>query len=53
MPIDLRIDTPRFDYDENGQVRTYTAANGTGSTFNYNQTGKLTDLVIGTWPSDR
>ncbi|ANN35888.1 type IV secretion protein Rhs (plasmid) [Bacillus thuringiensis serovar coreanensis] len=38
----------RFDYDENGQVRTYTAANGTGSTFNYNQTGKLTDLVIGT-----
>ncbi|MED3085626.1 DNRLRE domain-containing protein [Bacillus toyonensis] len=38
----------RFDYDENGQVRTYTAANGTGSTFNYDQIGKLTDLVIGT-----
>lgn len=38
----------RFDYDENGHVRTYTAANGTGSTFNYDQIGKLTDLVIGT-----
>lgn len=38
----------RFDYDEAGHVRTYTAANGTGSTFNYNQIGKLTDLVIGT-----
>ncbi|WP_255258214.1 DNRLRE domain-containing protein [Bacillus toyonensis] len=40
--------TYRFDYDEIGHVRTYAAANGTGSTFNYNQIGKLTDLVIGT-----
>ncbi|OOR07366.1 wall-associated protein [Bacillus cereus] len=40
--------TYRFDYDENGHVRTYAAANGTGSTFNYDQIGKLTDLVIGT-----
>ncbi|MBJ8095594.1 DNRLRE domain-containing protein [Bacillus cereus] len=40
--------TYRFDYDENGHVRTYGAANGTGSTFNYDQIGKLTDLVIGT-----
>jgi len=40
--------TYRFDYDENGHVRTYTAANGTGSTFNYDHIGKLSDLVIGT-----
>ncbi|MBJ8055061.1 DNRLRE domain-containing protein [Bacillus cereus] len=40
--------TYRFDYDENGQVRMYTAANGTGSTFNYDHIGKLSDLVIGT-----
>lgn len=40
--------TYRFDYDENGHVRTYAAANGTGSTFNYDQIGKPTDLVIGT-----
>ncbi|OOR21504.1 DNRLRE domain-containing protein [Bacillus cereus] len=40
--------TYRFDYDEAGHVRTYTAANGTGSTFNYDHIGKLSDLVIGT-----
>ncbi len=35
--------TYRFDNDEVGHVRTYTAANGTGSTFNYDYTGKLSD----------
>ncbi|QWI47206.1 hypothetical protein EXW55_30675 (plasmid) [Bacillus mycoides] len=40
--------TYRFDYDEQGHVRTYAAPNRAGSTFNYDQTGKLTDLVMGT-----
>ncbi|PFD17402.1 hypothetical protein CN269_29965, partial [Bacillus thuringiensis] len=40
--------TYRFDYDEQGHVRTYAAPNRAGSTSNYDQTGKLTDLVIGT-----
>lgn len=40
--------TYRFDYDEQGHVRTYAAPNRAGSTFNYDQTGKLKDLVIGT-----
>ncbi|HDR7512209.1 DNRLRE domain-containing protein [Bacillus toyonensis] len=40
----------RFDYDDHGNVRTYTAGNGSGSTFNYDQTGKVSDLVVGTKP---
>ncbi|WP_242311941.1 DNRLRE domain-containing protein [Bacillus cereus group sp. BfR-BA-01331] len=40
--------TYRFDYDEQGHVRTYAAPNRAGSTFNYDQIGKLKDLVIGT-----
>ncbi|MBK5473051.1 hypothetical protein JFU54_21695 [Bacillus sp. TH19] len=40
--------TYRFDYDDQGNVRTYTAGNGSGSTFNYDQANKIKDLVIGT-----
>jgi RHS repeat-associated protein len=40
--------TYRFDYDERGNVRTYTAANGSGATFNYDDAGQVTNLSIGT-----
>ncbi|WP_033706514.1 DNRLRE domain-containing protein, partial [Bacillus mycoides] len=40
--------TYRFDYDDQGNVRTYTAGNGSGSTFNYDHANKLKDLVVGT-----
>ncbi|PFV87180.1 hypothetical protein COL21_29095 [Bacillus thuringiensis] len=43
----------RFDYDDQGHVRTYTAGNGCGSTFNYDYTGKVSDLVIGTKSSSQ
>ncbi len=31
-----------------GNVRTYTAGNGSGSTFNYDHANKIKDLVVGT-----
>ncbi|EJV47192.1 YD repeat (two copies) [Bacillus toyonensis] len=34
--------------DENGHVRTYIAPNDAGVTYNYDQTGKLSDLAIET-----
>ncbi len=40
--------TYRFDYDDQGNVRTYTARNGSGSTFNYDYANKSKDLVVGT-----
>ncbi|MGU3372269.1 DNRLRE domain-containing protein [Bacillus mycoides] len=40
--------TYRFDYDDQGNVRTYTAENGSGSTFNYDHANKIKDLVVGT-----
>ncbi|MFJ8522653.1 DNRLRE domain-containing protein [Bacillus cereus] len=40
--------TYRFDYDDQGNVRTYTAGNGSGSTFNYDHANKIKDLVVGT-----
>ncbi len=40
--------TYRFDYDDQGNVRTYTAGNGAGSTFNYDHANKIKDLVVGT-----
>nr|WP_313897554.1 RHS repeat-associated core domain-containing protein [Bacillus cereus group sp. BfR-BA-01331] len=40
--------TYRFDYDDQGNVRTYTAGNGSGSTFNYDHPNKIKDLVVGT-----
>ncbi|MDA1523420.1 hypothetical protein PDJ99_09400 [Bacillus cereus] len=36
--------TYRFDYDDQGNVRTYTAGNGSGSTFNYDQSGNRTKI---------
>lgn len=42
----------RFDYDENGNVRTYTAGNAAGSDFTYDVTGKVTGLEIGNANSD-
>ncbi len=36
--------TYRFDYDDQGNVRTYTAGNGSGSTFNYDHANKIKDL---------
>ncbi len=40
--------TYRFDYDDQGNVRMYTAGNGSGSTFNYDHANKIKDLVVGT-----
>ncbi|MDK7403080.1 polymorphic toxin type 24 domain-containing protein, partial [Bacillus pacificus] len=40
--------TYRFDYDDQGNVRTYTTGNGSGSTFNYDHANKIKDLVVGT-----
>ncbi|MED2803100.1 RHS repeat-associated core domain-containing protein [Bacillus thuringiensis] len=40
--------TYRFDYDDQGNVRTYTAGNGSGSIFNYDHANKIKDLVVGT-----
>ncbi|KZE67993.1 hypothetical protein AWM68_17635 [Fictibacillus phosphorivorans] len=40
--------TYRFNYDERGNVRTYTAANGSGATFNYDDAGQVTNLSVGT-----
>ncbi len=37
----------RFDYDEFGNVRTYTAGNGSGSSFHYDQTNQVDQLTIG------
>lgn len=34
--------------DENGHVRTYIAPNDASATYNYDQTGKLSDLAIAT-----
>ncbi|MBT2655352.1 hypothetical protein J7E81_08890 [Bacillus sp. ISL-18] len=36
-----------FDFDEQGNTRTYTAGNGSGSIFDYDLTGKITSLQIG------
>ena len=41
-----------FDYDENGNVRNYTAGNNAGSAFTYDVTGKVTALDIGTVNND-
>nr|WP_255258216.1 RHS repeat protein [Bacillus toyonensis] len=38
----------RMKTDENGHVRTYIAPNDAGVTYNYDQTGKLSDLAIAT-----
>ena len=46
--ISLYANTYRFKYDDQGNVRTYTAGNGSGSTFNYDHANKIKDLVVGT-----
>jgi RHS repeat-associated protein len=39
--------TYRFDYDERGNIRTYTAANGSGATFNYDEAGQFKNISVG------
>ncbi len=38
----------RFDYDEKGNIQTFTTGNGTGATFSYDDRGLIKDLSIGT-----
>ena len=40
--------TYRFEYDEKGNVQTFTTGNGVGATFNYDNRGLVTNLSIGT-----
>ncbi|OKO96214.1 wall-associated protein [Geobacillus proteiniphilus] len=40
--------TYRFDYDERGNVRTFTTGNGAGSTFTYDDRGLVESVSIGT-----
>ncbi|WP_246483938.1 DNRLRE domain-containing protein [Heyndrickxia vini] len=42
----------QFDYDEQGNVGTYTAGNGSGSTFVYDDAGKINSLAVGTKKGD-
>ncbi len=40
--------TYRFDYDERGNIRTFTIGNGAGSTFTYDDRGLVESVSIGT-----
>lgn len=40
--------TYRFDYNERGNVQTFTSGNGAGTTFNYDDRGLVSNLSIGT-----
>ncbi|WP_297990528.1 DNRLRE domain-containing protein [uncultured Anoxybacillus sp.] len=40
--------TYRFDYDERGNVRTFTTGNGAGSTFTYDDRGLVESVSVGT-----
>ncbi|WP_391201581.1 RHS repeat domain-containing protein [Psychrobacillus sp. L4] len=40
--------TYRFDYNEKGNVQTFSTGNGVGSTFNYNERGLVSTLTVGT-----
>ncbi|XWN52360.1 hypothetical protein L0P96_15100 [Anoxybacillus flavithermus] len=40
--------TYRFDYDERGNVRTFTTGNGVGSTFTYDDRGLVESVSVGT-----
>ncbi|MFD3447575.1 DNRLRE domain-containing protein [Microbacteriaceae bacterium 4G12] len=44
--------TYRFDYDEFGNIRTYTAGNGSGTSFQYDQTNKVSQATIGNKQGD-
>jgi len=46
--IDPQNNKYYFDYDENGNIHTYTAPNGSGSTFTYDVTGEVNRLEAGT-----
>jgi len=37
----------RFDYDERGNVKTFTSGNGTGASFKYDDRGLVQQLVVG------
>nr|WP_238980504.1 RHS repeat-associated core domain-containing protein [Geobacillus sp. YHL] len=41
-------DTYRFDYDERGNIRTFTTGNGAGSTFTYDDRGLVESVSVGT-----
>lgn len=49
---DSKGKTYRFDYDEKGNVRAYTAGNDAGSAFTYDVTGKVMSLDIGNTNND-
>ena len=40
--------TYRFDYDEKGNIRTFTTGNGAGSTFIYDDRGLVENVSVGT-----
>ncbi|MCM3313308.1 DNRLRE domain-containing protein [Bacillus sp. FSL K6-6483] len=40
--------TYHFDYDEKGNIKTYTSGNGTGASFTYDPRGLVTTLSVGT-----
>lgn len=46
--VDDGSSTYRFDYDEKGNVKTFTTGNGAGSNFNYDDRGMIENLVVGT-----
>lgn len=37
----------RFDYDERGNVKTFTTGNGSGSSFKYDDRGLVQQLIVG------
>lgn len=37
----------RFDYDERGNVKTFTTGNGSGASFKYDDRGLISQLVVG------
>lgn len=39
--------TYRFDYDERGNVKTFTSGNGAGASFKYDDRGLVQQLVVG------
>ncbi|OCA85770.1 Wall-associated protein [Bacillus sp. FJAT-27225] len=38
----------RFDYDDIGNIRTFTTGNGAGATYNYDDRGHVENIVVGT-----
>ncbi|MCU7712677.1 DNRLRE domain-containing protein [Priestia sp. JV24] len=50
--VDSKNKHYRFNYDEKGNVRTYSTGNDSGSTYSYDAAGKLISLDIGTANND-